>query len=125
MSKKDSKNSKKQPSKPRGKFKKNDPRINRNGRPKGSVSVVEAIKRKLKEETKDSTPEEKKTYLDVLITQIFKKAIAEGDVSMIKDMINRVDGLPKQSIRGDITSGGKPITSIQFSTPDEGTNKEN
>lgn len=101
----------KKQSKQRGKgkpFKKNDPRINRKGRPKGSLSVVEAIKRKLQEETKDSTIEQKKTYLDVLITQIFKKAIAEGDVSMIKDIINRVDGLPIKKIE-QMGKDGKAI----------------
>lgn len=64
------------------------------GRPEGSISVVEALKRALAE-----CPEgEKKTYLELLIKRILKKGIADGDVAMIKDIINRVDGMPKQSI---------------------------
>jgi len=66
---------------------------NPNGRPKGSVSVVDAIKRKLC----DVNPENKKTYLDTLIEKLFKKAIDDEDVTMIKDIINRIDGLPQGS----------------------------
>ena len=67
------------------------------GKPEGSISVVSAIKKKLEEypEGKD------KTYLYYLIETIFKKAIVENDVSMIKDIINRIDGMPKQPIVGD------------------------
>ena len=64
---------------------------NPNGRPPGNLSVVEAIKRQLKESPEGSD----KTYLDLLIQRVFKKAIQEGDVGMIKDIINRVDGMPK------------------------------
>ena len=74
---------------------------NPNGRPKGSISIVAAIKKKLEE-----YPEGKeKTYLYYLVEKIFKKAIIEDDVVMIRDIINRVDGMPQQ----DITSGGNPI----------------
>lgn len=83
-------------------FVKGDPRINREGRPKGSVSVVEAIKKKLQEEvppelTKDGNPD-KKTYRDYLVATLMKKAINEKDVGMIKDIIDRVDGKPKQAM---------------------------
>lgn len=64
------------------------------GRPEGSVSVVEAIKRKLQEVSK----EKKKSYLEYLVDQIIKKGIVDGDVSMIKDIIDRVDGKALQSI---------------------------
>lgn len=84
-------------------FVKDDPNINREGRPKGSVSVVSAIKKKLEE-----CPEGKeKTYLHYLVEKIMKKAIVDDDVSMIKDIINRVDGMPKQST--DITTNGKEL----------------
>ena len=87
-------------------FVKDDPNINREGRPKGSVSVVSAIKKKLEE-----CPEGKeKTYLHYLVEKIMKKAIVDDDVSMIKDIINRVDGMPKQST--DITSNGETLQPI-------------
>tara|TARA_Y100000310_G_C20658866_1_gene803556 strand:+ start:905 stop:1246 length:342 start_codon:yes stop_codon:yes gene_type:complete len=70
---------------------------NPNGRPKGSISVVSALKRELAK-----VPEgEKKTYLELLVKRIMKKGIVDGDVSMIKDIINRVDGMPKENV--DIT----------------------
>jgi hypothetical protein len=67
---------------------------NPNGRPKGSFSLVEMIKHKLQE-----IPEGKdKTYAEYFIEQMMKKTVVEGDVSMMRDMINRVDGMPKQAI---------------------------
>lgn len=70
-----------------GKFKEGNPG---GGRPKGSVSIVSAIKAKLEE-----CPEGKeKTYLYYLVEKIFKKAVIDDDVSMIKDIIDRVDGKP-------------------------------
>lgn len=76
---------------------------NPNGRPKGSVSVVEAIRRKL-EECPDG---DEKTYLQLLTQKVFDKALDDGDVQIIKDIINRVDGMPTQST--DITSKGEKI----------------
>ena len=92
---------------------------NPNGRPKGSVSVVSVLKSKLEE-----VPEgQQKTYLELLVAQMLKKAIAEGDVSMIKDIINRIDGMPKQdlNIEGDreyivnIITDGKNDKAAQIS----------
>jgi hypothetical protein len=73
------------------------------GRPEGSISVVSAIKKKLQE-----CPEGKqKTYLHYLVEKIMKKAVIDDDVSMIKDIIDRVDGKPQQ--RTDLTTGGKEL----------------
>lgn len=67
---------------------------NPNGRPKGSYSIVEMIKKKLKE-----IPEGKdKTYAEYFIEQVMKKTVVEGDVTMMRDVINRIDGMPKQHI---------------------------
>ena len=75
-------------------FVKGDPRINLAGRPKGSYSLVESIRHKLQE-----IPEGKdKTYAEYFIEQIMKKTVVEGDVSMMKDIINRIDGLPVQRL---------------------------
>lgn len=73
------------------------------GRPKGSYSLVEAIRRKLEE-----IPEGKdKTYGEYFIEQVMKKTVVEGDVAMMRDILNRVDGMPKQET--DITSKGERI----------------
>jgi len=95
---------------------------NKDGRPKGSVSIVTAIKKKLEEEHPDSTPEEKKLWLDMVVQKIFAKGL-EGDVSMLKDMINRVDGMPKESV--DLTSKGEKIGGFNFIRPNEDDNTDN
>lgn len=71
------------------------------GRKKGSISIVEAIKRKLEE-----IPEgQKETYLNIFVFRLFQKAIIEGDTSLMKDIIDRVDGRAKQNIGIDIDAG--------------------
>ena len=67
---------------------------NPEGRPKGSLSITGEIKKKLEE-----IPEnQKKTYLEILITKILKKAIVDEDQQMIKNIWNYVDGLPKGTL---------------------------
>lgn len=87
---------------------------NPNGRPEGSVSIVEGIKRKLME----IEPINKKTYLDLLLNTYFKNAIKDGDTGLIRDMINRVDGMPlqKQEFTGD--------TGIKVNIVDYGTDNK-
>lgn len=79
---------------------------NPNGRPPGTVSVVEALRRKLKE----FPIGQEKTYLEQFIDKIFQKTIVEGDVQMMRDLINRIDGMPQQSM--DMTTKGQPIIQI-------------
>lgn len=72
------------------------------GRPVGSVSIVEGIKKKLLE----IEPKNKKVYLDMFLDKLFHKAIRDGNEQLMKDMINRVDGMPAQKISGE---DGGPI----------------
>lgn len=86
------------------------------GRPKGSYSIVELIKKKLQE-----IPEGKnKTYGEYFVEQVMKKSITEGDVSMMKDLIDRVDGKALQRM-GD--KDGKPLAMVtnivQYGTNDK------
>ena len=78
-----------------GKFKEGNPG---GGRPKGAgISITTEIKREL-----ERIPEgHKASYLQLLIKQILKKAILDGDGDMIKQIWNYLDGKPKESI--DIT----------------------
>ena len=77
---------------------------NPDGRPKGSVSIVDAIKRKLEEELPDASNEEKKTYLDKVVETYLNKAMEDGDTTILKDIIDRTDGKPVQTnvIEGNV-----------------------
>ena len=72
---------------------------NKNGRPKGSISITTRIKQELeKASKKDST----KSYLDILVNRILYKALEEGDKDMIKAIWSYVDGLPRQDITMEV-----------------------
>ena len=87
-------------------FEKDDPRINREGRPKGSgISITTAIKRELEKKPEGA---DKSTYLDLLVKRIMKKAIQEGDQQTIKQIWNYVDGLPKQDVNFG-SDAAKPV----------------
>ena len=74
---------------------------NPNGRPLGTVSVTEAIKRKLLEvfpaSGKDQN-KEKKLYLDKLVERILENGIQNGETRTQKDIWNYMDGQPKATI---------------------------
>lgn len=73
---------------------------NPNGRPKG-FSIVTHLKEMLQE-----VPEGRKaTYATLITEKYLDKALVEGDVTILKDLINRVDGLPK----GDMGLGEEGI----------------
>lgn len=84
---------------------------NPNGRPKDAISVVTALKRKLLE-----CPEgmDKKTYLDLLVSKMLAKALKDGDVAMIRDIINRIDGLPKQTIDQNVIEFSRELSDEEF-----------
>jgi hypothetical protein len=76
---------------------------NKLGRPKGSFSLVGLLKKKLQEH-----PEGKdRTYAEYFIDKVMSKTMIEGDVAMMRDIIDRVDGKPKQAI--DHTTNGKDL----------------
>jgi len=91
------------------------------GRPKGSFSLVEMIKHKLQE-----IPEGKdRTYAEYFVEQIMKKSVIEGDTSMMKDMINRVDGMPRQNIGLDGGAEGLPINILNNVLSNDINEKDN
>lgn len=84
---------------------------NPNGRPRGSgISITTRIKQELE---KCPEGEDKKTYLELLVRRILKKAIVDGDQIMIKSIWNYIDGLPKQQIE---LSGGEESITIELKT---------
>jgi hypothetical protein len=81
---------------------KNDPRINRRGRPKKGQTLTDILdwaldqKRKIKNE---ETGEEKSLLLRQMLAQrLIHKAIDEGDVPAIRYIYDRIDGKPKETI---------------------------
>ena len=61
----------------------------------GNVSITTRIKQELQ---KCPEGEDKRTYLELLVRRILKKAIVEGDQIMIKSIWNYIDGMPKQAL---------------------------
>ena len=73
-------------------FTKDDPRINREGRPLGQKNFTTKVREALLKiaEGKDYT------YEEAFIKSILKKAIVDGDVNMQKHIWNHLDGMPVQ-----------------------------
>ena len=72
-------------------FKPGDPRINRNGRPKEPWTMTALYKEAGDEADETGLP--KKLIVARKLWEIAKK----GDVTAIKELGNRIDGMPKQS----------------------------
>jgi len=82
-------------------FSKDDENINRNGRPKKEwtwASLIEEEADKLLDKDKPNKGKVKKAITKALL----KKAI-DGDVQAFKEIANRTDGMPQQSVDMKVT----------------------
>jgi len=73
---------------------------NPEGRPKGSLSIVAILKKKL-EEVPTKNNKEKKSYAEKIAQKLIETALSKFDVHSLRalqDVIDRVDGKPKQSV---------------------------
>jgi len=90
---------------PSGKFKKGDPRINREGRPKGSrdfkTKFYEFLDKLAEEQDIDRGKLEDKMY------ETYYKKIVDGENTILKDVFNRVYGKPTQHV--DTTTKGEKV----------------
>ena len=93
-------------------FKKNDPRINRKGRPKGSRS----LSTKLREALLQYERKTGQSYQDLLIQSLLNQAITKGDVRAIREVFDRIDG--------KVTQGLDLSGSIDLETIDDNTKEE-
>jgi hypothetical protein len=68
------------------------------GNPKGRpvFSLITLLKAELQ---KCPEGQDKKTYADLLVQRIMKKAISGGDDQQIKNILQYVEGMPKQSLK--------------------------
>ena len=76
-------------------FKKGDPNINRNGRPKGTYGL--SITRLVREALEEVEPKSGQKWSDLIIKRILLKAVNDGDQAMLKAIWNYIDGMPKQA----------------------------
>lgn len=67
---------------------------NPNGRPKGSLSLVAMLKAELEKAPAGQTKGEKKTWAELLIRRMLKDSVIEGNDTLIRDILDRVDGKP-------------------------------
>lgn len=74
-------------------FTKNDPRINRNGRPKKEFSLSQGLRDFMSKKDPDS----KKKYRDIFTQKVMEMALG-GDIAAIKLIFNYVDGTPQPVI---------------------------
>ena len=81
---------------------------NPKGRPKDSISLTTAIKRRLRE----LTPDGKREAIEMLADNIIQDALDSSD-NMRKLIWNYIDGLPKQSTKIEI-EGELPVRVISI-----------
>ena len=72
------------------KFQKNDPRINRKGRPKKEFSLTQGLRDFLSE----TEPKTKKQFRELLTQKLIALAL-RGDMTAIKMIFDYIDGRPK------------------------------
>lgn len=82
-------------------FKKTGKDANPNGRPKREWTWTGLLEDAMEE--KNETGESYKK----IVTQKLRELGVKGDMTAIKEILNRMDGMPQQ--KTDVTSGGKPI----------------
>jgi len=88
---------------------------NPKGKPPGSISIVAILKRKLEECPPDT---DKKTYAEFIVEAMMKNALKENDRRSLRDIIEYVDGMPKQTVGLDVD---EMVTEISVKIVKDGT----
>ena len=73
--------------------------INREGAPLKEWTWTKVFK----EEVEKLDEKSKKKIKKIMAEKMINKVVKEGDVQAFKEIANRMDGLPKQFIEGDIS----------------------
>lgn len=95
-------------------FTKGDPNINRKGAPPKEWTWAGVVRTMMEESEEDGEP------VKVKVARALKLKAFEGDVLAIKEIGNRIDGMPKQST--DITTNGKDLPTPLLATLDVSNN---
>lgn len=82
-------------------FDKNPQNINRNGRPPKDWTMSAMYKQAAEEASATGEPKYK------IVARKLLDLAEKGDIQAIKELGNRLDGMPKQSV--DVTTEGKPL----------------
>ena len=104
-------------------FKKGQPSANPNGRPKGTFSFIPLIKKALKEQCVDDKGNAIGTKASIMVNELLQKAIKGKDLKAMKELIDRIDGTPAQTIKGDKEAPLASIT-INHYAGDEGNKSD-
>jgi hypothetical protein len=91
-------------------FQKDDPRINRNGRPKKGESLTDML-RDLGSVSDVATDKGKINRKQAIASRLWQMAIA-GDLAAIKYIYDRIDGSPRQSVEMTGEDGGPVEISV-------------
>lgn len=84
-------------------FTKGDPNINREGRPKGSFSLVTIMRQKLE----TMSPDQKRSAAEILTENVIQDAL-DGKKHAVDTVFKYMEGLPTQKIEAEV-SFPKPI----------------
>jgi len=94
-------------------FTKNDPRINRRGRPRKGMCLTSILEKHLKKKGRGGAPNK-----EALVAALIELALEGRDIHAIKYIMDRIDGKPRESVElsGDV--GGSAL--VQIYMPDNG-----
>jgi len=68
----------------------------------GSISPAFSLKAMIKKKLQEIEPRNRKTYAELLVTKIIKMAIIDGNDAQIKNILQYLEGMPKQTLEGNI-----------------------
>lgn len=119
-------------------FKKGDPNINRNGRPRKFILELKEQGYKLSEvtdtievlismtegELKDIQENPNSTVLEKVVTSAILKSIQRGDLISIETLLNRAYGKPKEKIEQEVKITNHTIK-LKFGNMDDDKKEEN
>jgi len=94
-------------------FQKNDPRINRRGRPRKGMCLTSILEKQLRKKGNGKQPNK-----EAVVSALIELALVDKDIHAIKYIMDRVDGKPRESV--ELTGeAGDPI-SVRIYMPDNG-----